>query len=78
MIWKLHHKKTKKYTKCLNKKILKKNHLEFFDKKHKHVKVADALGQICWYIAMCHLLKGFLPKFQIFKFQILSWNIVAY
>jgi len=67
MIWKLHHKKTKKYIKCLNKKIWKKKvHLEFFDNKHKHMKVASALGQICWYIAMCHLLKGFLPKFQIF------------
>jgi hypothetical protein len=42
------------------------------------MKVIDALGQICWYIVMYHLLKGFPPKFQIFKFEILSWNIVAY
>jgi hypothetical protein len=45
------------------KKILKKNHLEFLDNKHKHMKVVDALGKIYWYIVMCHLLKGFLPKF---------------
>jgi hypothetical protein len=55
-------------------KFLKKNvHLEFLDNKHKCMKVIDALGQICSYIAMCHLLKGFLQKFQI-----LSSNIVAY
>jgi hypothetical protein len=35
--------------------------------------VIDALKHICWYTAICHLLKGFLPKFQI-----LSWNIVAH
>ncbi len=73
MIWKLHHQKTRKYTKCLNRKILKKMDLEFIDNKHKCMKVIDALGQICWYTTMCYLLKGFLPKFQI-----LSWNIVAY
>jgi hypothetical protein len=37
------------------------------------MKVVDALGQIYWYTSMCHLLKGLPPKFQI-----LSWNIVAY
>jgi hypothetical protein len=63
MIWKLHHQKIRKYTKCLNRKIYKKNHLEFVDNKHKHMKVVDALGQICWYTTMCPLLKGFLPKF---------------
>jgi hypothetical protein len=41
--------------------------------KHKHMKVVDALGQIYWYSTMCHLLKGFSPKFQI-----LSWNTIAY
>jgi hypothetical protein len=28
------------------KKIFKKNHLEFLDNKHKHMKVVDALGKI--------------------------------
>jgi hypothetical protein len=62
MIWKLHHQKIRKYTKCLNKKILKINHFKFLNNKHKHMKVVDALGQICWYIAMCQLFKGILPK----------------
>jgi hypothetical protein len=42
------------------------------------MKVVDAFGQIYWYISMCRLLKDFPPKFQIFKFQILSWNTIAY
>jgi hypothetical protein len=42
------------------------------------MKVVDALGQIYWYTTMCHLLKGFSPKFKIFKFQILSWITIAY
>jgi hypothetical protein len=79
MIWKLHHQNSKKYTKCLNiERFIFKNHLEFFDNKHKCMKVVDALGQIYWYTTMCHLFKGFLPKFQIFKFQDLSWNTIAY
>jgi hypothetical protein len=69
MIWKLHHQKTRKYTNCLIIFIKKKFHLEFLDDKHERMKVVNALGQIYWYIAMCHLLKGFPPKFQI---QILS------
>jgi hypothetical protein len=78
MIWKLHHQKTRKYTKCLNKKIFLKVHFEFLDNKHKRMKVVDAFEQICWYTTMCHLLKGFPPKFYIFKFQILSWNTITY
>jgi hypothetical protein len=78
MIWKLHRQKIRKYTKCLNKKIFKKNHFEFLYNKHKRMKVVDALGQIYWYTTMCHLLKGFSPKFKIFKFQILSWITIAY
>jgi len=79
MIWKLHHQKTKKHTKRLNiKRFLKKNHLEFFDNKHKRMKVVDALGHIYWYTTMCHLFKGFPPNFQIFKFQISNWNTIAY
>jgi hypothetical protein len=53
-------------------KIFLKIHLEFLDNKHKCMKVIEALAQIYRYIVMCHLLKGFLLKFQIFKFQILS------
>jgi hypothetical protein len=29
------------------------------------MKVVDALGQICWHITMCHLLKGLMPKFKV-------------
>jgi hypothetical protein len=49
-------------------KIFLENHFEFHDDKHKCMKVVDALGKIYWYTIMCHLFKGFPPKFQIFKF----------
>jgi len=52
--------------------------IEFLDNKHRCTKVMDVIWQICWFIAMCHLLKCFLPKFHIFKFQIRNWNLVAY
>jgi hypothetical protein len=45
------------------KKILKKNHLEFLDNKHKRMKVVDALGRSIDILPFV-ICSRFLPKFQ--------------
>jgi hypothetical protein len=40
-------------------------HIESLDNRHRCMRVIDAMGAIYSFITMCHLLKGFSPKFQI-------------